>query len=492
MLCIAVAPESRQLGRVDLFNASMLADIIELRLDRLHKEPDIKEMLEGVSKPILISCRRKSDGGAWEGSEDERMTLLRQGILAGPAYVELELDVADKVPRFGKTQRVVSYTQMQKPLSGLEPILEQAAKAKADVVKLVGPTPTLDAAWPLLATVTKKRTLPVVGMGLGRPGTTFSLLGRRYGAPWIYAALEKGLEAYEGQSTVTELDEVYHWKAINTQTKFIAVTGFDECATLRVKVLNAGFAHHQMNTRCLPLELGISEKIGQMLDALHCPVIVGNPRMGERMLNLASDIEEPARVAQYSDLVVKQKDSWHALNTLWRATLRSIETALGAKTAEDRPLDKRNVFVIGAGGPAKGVAYGIQKRKGMISITAADNSEAQMAASQFGARFVPIANMYDTLCDVVVITEAYSMDEGDAALGVRLNPSFLRPHMLVTDLSRLPLETNLVREARLRGCKLLDPRAVFCEHMQSVFKTISGKELPLDVAMGALGEPQVG
>ena len=94
MLCIAVAPESRRLGKVDMFNAAMFADLVELRLDRLEKDPDLKEMMDGISKPILVSCRRKEDGGAWDGSEEERMTLIRAAIVAGPAYIELEHDIA--------------------------------------------------------------------------------------------------------------------------------------------------------------------------------------------------------------------------------------------------------------------------------------------------------------------------------------------------------------------------------------------------------------
>jgi len=167
MLCIAVAPESRRLGKVDLFNAAPQCDLIEFRLDRLGKEPDLKEMMEGINKPILVSCRRKVDGGAWDGTEEERLVQLRTAIITGPAYVELELDIANQIPRFGSTKRVVSHTSLDKPLTNLEPVIEKAIAAKADVVKFVGPTPTLDAAWPLLATISKKRAMPVVGMGLG-------------------------------------------------------------------------------------------------------------------------------------------------------------------------------------------------------------------------------------------------------------------------------------------------------------------------------------
>lgn len=481
MLCIAVAPESRRLGKVDLFNAAPQCDLIEFRLDRLGETPDIPEMLEGISKPVLISCRRAADGGAWRGTEDERLTLLRSAIVAGPAYIELELDIADKIPRFGKTKRVVSYTKLDKPLTNIEPTYERAVAAKADVVKFVGPTPTLDAAWPLLATVSKKRTVPVVGMGLGRSGLMFSVLGLKFGSPWIYAALEKGLEAYEGQPTVTEMDEIYRWRDIGPQTRFVAVTGFGPTETTTVKLMNAAFDRHQLKIRCLPLEYGKSEKFAEMLDALHINVVLTNPYVAERILNMAPNMDEAARISQYADLIVKQQDGWHAFNTIWRSALRAVEAKLGATTAEDRPLDKRNVLLIGSGGAARGVAYGVQRRKGLMSVTASDNNEAQQMARMFNARYVPIANMYDTLCDVVIIAEAQTADGIDGVAGSRggtaVNPSFLRPHMTVTDLSDLPNETQLISEARMRGCKIVDPIDIYAEHIASTFKSISGKEV---------------
>ena len=101
MICISVTPESRQLAKVDIYNAANQCDIVEVCLDRLHKEPDVKDMLEGSKKPILVSCRQQEEGGRFEGTEDERMALLRQAILAGPAYIELDPITAQKIPRFG-------------------------------------------------------------------------------------------------------------------------------------------------------------------------------------------------------------------------------------------------------------------------------------------------------------------------------------------------------------------------------------------------------
>ncbi len=82
MICITVAPTSRTLAKVDILNAMRYADVVELALDHLVKEPDIKDLIEGWDKPIIVSCRRKQDGGQWDGSETDRMTLLRQAIVS--------------------------------------------------------------------------------------------------------------------------------------------------------------------------------------------------------------------------------------------------------------------------------------------------------------------------------------------------------------------------------------------------------------------------
>ncbi len=59
---------------------------------------------------------------------------------------------------------------------------------------------------------------------------------------------------------------------------------------------------------------------------------------------------------------------------------------------------------------------------------------------------------------------------------MRLNPSFLRPGMVVTDLSDIPNDTKLLEEARNRGCKIVEPAAIFGDHLTSVFKTVTGKD----------------
>jgi len=487
MICITVAPTSRTLAKVDILNAMRYADIVEVALDHLIKEPDVKDLIEGWEKPIIISCRRKEDGGQWDGSETDRMTLLRQAIVSGPAYIELDLDIASRIPRFGKTQRVISFTSMDRPLKDIDSIFDEAAQAHADVVKFCWPTPTLDDAWPMLAAVSQKRRLPIVGMGLGPADLTFSLLGRKYGSPWIYAALEKGMEAFPGQATVFDLDEIYHWREIDRTTAFVAIAGFGETQMMTTRVFNAAFKLLGSNTRCLPIEIGNLNMLKKMLDVLKVKTILASGAAGGQLLPLAEQIDEQDRKSSYADLLLKHDESWRGYNTLWRSGLKALEANLGSGGggAGDRPLDRRNVLVLGNGAAAKSMAYAVQQRKGLVSVCGPDDKEAQQTAQEFGCRLVPFQSLYDTLADVVVIADRGLRSGAHAGC---INPSVLRPTQTVLDVSDPPQEHPLFVEARERGCRVVEPVKVYMDQLQMQFKAIAGRDLPAEAFAKALAE----
>jgi 3-dehydroquinate dehydratase/shikimate dehydrogenase len=478
MICVSVTPKSRRFAKVDLLNASRNCDMIELCLDHLIKEPDVGDMISGIDKPIIVSCRRQKDGGLWEGSEADRLQLLRNAIIADPTYIELDLDIANKVPRFGNVKRVVSFTSISKPLGKVDDVFEAAYQAKADVVKFTWPTPTLEAAWPLLAAVTKKRELPVVGMGIGKSSISYSLLGRKFGSPWVYAALEKGMEAHAGQATVFELQEDFGWNEIDRTTKFVGVAGTDEQSMRTVNLLNKAFQKVGTPHRCLPFEPGTIGKLARMLDALKIKGMIIAPASGSTMLEFAEQLESTAADSGYIDLCLKRDDGWNGYNTIWRSALKAIERAMPKSSNTERPLDRRTVLLLGAGGITDGIAHGIAQRHGRVSIASPDDVAARQAAKRLDVRHVPFATIYDTLCDVVIITDP-NIQAGHKK--TELNPAFLRENMTFADLSHFPAETAFLEEAKLRGCRVVDSNSIYANQLSSHFKTITGKEFPAEV-----------
>src|SRR5262245_38958718 len=205
-----------------MLNAARQCDLLEVRLDPFEKAPAVADLLEAKPKPVIFTCRRARDGGAWIGNEEERLTILRQCIIAKADYVELELDVAGQVRRFGPTKRVVSYTNRDETPANLADIYAEAQTKDPDVVKLVCRARTPEEAWPLVS-IMAKQVVPTVVVGLGPCAPLLTVLGRKMGAPWTFAALERGMEAYQDQVTVADLHGVYHYLEIDKNTRFVGV-----------------------------------------------------------------------------------------------------------------------------------------------------------------------------------------------------------------------------------------------------------------------------
>src|SRR5207237_6639152 len=104
------------------------ARMIELRLDFLAKAPDLKRLLANKPCPLVATVRRPADGGRWPKTEEERQMLLRQAIVGGFDWVDLETDVADEIARFKDVRRIISYHNLREVPPDLEYIHDKMCK----------------------------------------------------------------------------------------------------------------------------------------------------------------------------------------------------------------------------------------------------------------------------------------------------------------------------------------------------------------------------
>ena len=116
--------------------------------------------------------------------------------------------------------------------------------------------------------------------------------------------------------------------------------------------------------------------------------------------------------------------------------------------------DKRTqkAVVIGAGGAARAIVYGLIK-SGINQIYVVNRSleRAQILATQFGPQIIPVSfnGMPYALqnADLLVNTTSLGM-KGQPPLEIDLSP--LSPHATVNDIVYVPLETILIQQAKAR------------------------------------------
>jgi 3-dehydroquinate dehydratase/shikimate dehydrogenase len=471
MICITVTPESRTLAPADLLNASRRCDLIELCLDHFINEPNVGELIKMVDKPIMVSCRSEKEGGSWKGTEQQRIQLLREAIVAGPAYVELDLDIANSIPRFGKTQRVVSFTSLNRPLTKIDEVFEQCWKAKADIVKFTWLTEDMDAAWPLLAAVTQQREVPIVGIGIGRSGLTFSLLGRKYGSPWIYAALERGMEAYPKQPTVWQLKEDYRWDEIGTKTRFLGVVGSGDSENVACRVLNAAFQLMEKPIRCLPLVPGDLTKFPKMLEKMKINGLIVDPGYNGYLTGMATVKDELSEASERIDVLMEATNSWKGINTLFQA----IDQTGQAVTGQAEWTSRGSITVIGNSAMARGAAKFFVSKGAAVSVAGPSDNRAASIAREAGVRHVSWNAVHDNRTDTLVIAD-FGMECGTAK--GQLNPMIIRERMTVVDLTVGMVGSAFADEASARGARYIDPMSVFATNLNLQFRQLTGRDLP--------------
>ena len=66
--------------------------LVELRLDYIQRAVNLNRLMRERHCPVIATCRRDQDGGKWEGTEADRLMLLRTAIADNPAWSWVDFD----------------------------------------------------------------------------------------------------------------------------------------------------------------------------------------------------------------------------------------------------------------------------------------------------------------------------------------------------------------------------------------------------------------
>lgn len=185
------------------------ADLLELRIDLL--DTDARQALAELKKldlPIIITNRMKEEGGAWVGSEDERIrTLVSLMSLADAVDIELcagERDtVVKKAKSAGKTVIISTHDFQRTPeLDVMAGIIRESIEAGADIAKLAVTPQSLEDV-PSLFEVTLHSKGKVCTIAMGDLGRHSRVIAPIYGSVMTYGYVDK--PTAPGQLRVDEL-----------------------------------------------------------------------------------------------------------------------------------------------------------------------------------------------------------------------------------------------------------------------------------------------
>jgi 3-dehydroquinate dehydratase/shikimate dehydrogenase len=431
------------------------AKFIELRLDFLAKAIDFKRLTPYKQCPWVATLRRPADGGRFPGTEPERQVILRQAIVSGAfEWVDLETDIASAIPRFGPVKRIISYHNLSDTPANLEEIYQNMLRQDGDVYKLALMAHTPEDVMRVLK-IQQSAPRPTVAFSLGDIGQPSRFLSLRYGAPWIYSAFNKERGIAPGLPSLDDFKTTYPVRSIAADTQIFGLVGDPVGHSFGPLLHNHVYKQLGVNALYLPFRVPRG-MLPQAIEAYSRIPVSGYsvtiPHKEAAAL-IARESEINVQITQAANTLVRLPEgAFAAANTDYNAAIDSLKDHL-TQRAEDGPpaqLSQLSVLILGAGGVARALAFGLHREGAQLTITGRTYERAQKLAEEVKCKAVDWHARHSVSFDVLVNCTPVGMhpnvDESPCHFSV------LKPGMTVFDTIYTPETTLLLREARARGC----------------------------------------
>ena len=462
------------------------AELVELRLDYLGRPPELSRLLNGRPTPVVVTCRRPVDQGRWRGTEEQRQALLRAAIVADVEYVDLEEDVAGLIPRFGKTKRIVSLHDYRKTPDNLEEIHARLASLDADIVKLATTANNTHDNVRMLQLMAAAK-VPTVGICMGDIGTPSRILAGRFGAPFTFATFHHERTLAPGQLSYQQMTEIYHYDQIDRQTVIYGVIGDPIGHSLSPIIHNAAFRKLGINAVYVPFRVP-REHLGQFIDDAPALGIKGLsvtiPHKEAVIKKLTESDATMSGIGAVNTLIFGDGGKITGYNTDQQAALDSLELALSDHRGRRESLEGRMALVLGAGGAAKAIGFGLKRMGAQVAIAGRTAARAQQLADALGCKTLDWANRYSVQPDLLVDCTPVGMHPNVDA--TPYDKHHLRPSMIVFDTVYNPENTLLVKEAQSQSCTVVTGVEMFVRQACLQFKLFTGQEAPAELMREAL------
>ena len=458
-------------------------DLVELRIDCLRRDPDLKRIFSQRPTPVVFTIRRGADGGLWRGNEEKRQALLREAIAMGVEYVDLEMDIATKIRRFGKTKRIVSYHNLKGTPADVQDFAEQCDEMDADVVKIATLANSVAEA-SLVLQLSAKAAVPTIAVAMGDIGFFTRVLGAKFGAPFTFAGFNIERMFAPGMPAASALKRDYFYGQINAETEIFGVIGDPIGHSLSPALHNSAFRHHGMNKVLVPFlipngTLAESLKELEWLGVKGFSVTIPHK---EAVVPLLTQKDGAVDRTGSCNTVVIQDDKKTGYNTDYRAAMDSLEEAFGgvAESEDASPLLDKLVLILGAGGVARAIAFGLSRRGANVTITNRHDERATELAEQVGCRTINWGQRASTAADVIINCTPVGMHPNVDDTPVP-PAAFQRTGMVAFDTVYHPENTMFLKLARERDCKTVSGVDMFVRQAAQQFKLYTGQDAPLDV-----------
>lgn len=476
MICIPVIANNLDDALRDMEEASKAADIVEVRLDYL-KNPDLKCLLERRTKPVIITNRPVREGGKFEGSEEDRIAILKLAIRLHADYVDIEHDSVQSLRRDTEhrvpTKIIVSYHNFRETPDDLISLYQKLSQSGADLVKMVTYANTITDNVKIYHLLRQTQG-QLISFCMGEYGMISRILYKKFGSYLTFASLSKGKESAPGQIGIQEFLTTYQARRQDKDTHIYGLIGNPVSHSISPLIHNTLFREMNFNKIYVPFkvdDIGDFIRVFRELDVKGYSVTIPHK---ESVIPHLDALEPMAKKIGAVNTIVTKGGQLVGFNTDGKAAIQVLEDlqqGSGMGTGNHH-FTGRRVTLLGAGGAARAIAFGLRERGAQVTIVNRNDGRAQSLARDVGCLSAKFGDLPEMKTDILINATPVGMFP--AVNETPIDKSQLRPTMLVFDTIYNPAETRLLRDARAQGCKIAGGLPMFANQAAAQFELWTG------------------
>lgn len=436
------------------------ADLVELRLDTV-SDPSAAAALAGRRKPVIITCRPKSEGGHFAGSEEERRRILAEAITLGAEFVDLEWNgsCADLAAQTGGRRIVLSHHDFAGTPADLQSKAQAMLASGAEIVKLAVTAHRLADCLTLRA-VGQQTRVPMVLIAMGDAGVATRVLASWFGSCWSYA----GANVAPGQIDLQRMHQEFRFRRLGPHTAIYGVVGKPVTHSVSPSMHNAAFRAANLDAVYLPLAAADYDDFTTFASALNLAGASVTAPFKVPAFEQADECDPVSRRIQSVNTLRRVGTKWLGCNTDVAGFLAPLEAAM--------KLSGKRATVLGAGGAARSVAVALAAASARVTVCARRSEQAQAITALTGAaigEWPPAQASWDLLINTTPVGTTPHLEQSPLPAGHPLDGE------LVYDLIYNPPQTRLLRDAATAGRRTIGGLDMLVAQAQAQFEWWTGQ-----------------
>jgi 3-dehydroquinate dehydratase/shikimate dehydrogenase len=494
-LCLTGKTLARDLEILEKYRKYV--DLAELRVDCL--EPDerflIRSFPEQAGLPVILTIRRKIDGGYFVGGEGSRISLLSKGLEFAEAdrrrnfaYVDIEEDLnvpsLEEAARTFGTRIIRSCHKMDGLFNDIPGKIRSLLHVGDEIAKTAMMPRNFADVLTIYRAAKETRNVEKILLGMGHMGINTRILAGYTGSFLTYAAplSEPDLPVgAPGQIDPQEMVNQYRFRKIANGTRILGVVGYPLQVTSSPAFFNAVFTQENADAVYVPFPADSLDFFMKLAAEIPIAGVSVTIPYKEEILSYLEHTTKEVDALGACNTIIAGSQGWSGVNTDTRGFSDSLLDFIGS-----HDLRGKRVTIIGAGGAARAIASEVYRLKGKALVLNRTAVRAKELAALYRFAWAKLdaqgADLMSGFKDIIIQTTSVGMEPHVNEDPIELY-SF-KGSEVVMDVIYKPERTKFLKRASAAGCRILNGYDMLIRQAKYQYFHFMGKDFPAKLVSG--------